>query len=400
MCEKRVSDLVELVARNENFLEYKVEVHGKTGRGDGYLGKVTFVSVIGKTKNKDTKELNLVIKTSAQNELLRSQLPVRELFELEIYIYDKVVPTFKNFETEMGFESDVLKSLPTCYLTQNLENDEALILENLKLQGFDVANRKVPLSFEHIRLVLKSYGKWHAFSLALRYKRPETFKQLVKNLGNMWSRYILKTNLTPVFLQYYEEVRKFWENNKDVASVKFSEHEVKSILISLVSEDLDQAVIIHGDCWTNNFMFKAGKPTQVYVIDWQLSGLASPVLDLSYFIYTCVDTEKYKNVEDLLKIYHDAVCGYLHQLNCDPGDILPFSTLVKHWRKFSCYGLLFGSFILRFCLSESEEVPDFIETAEKGKNFLENFEFNTSNQEVYYKRVKDNILHYARNVVE
>ncbi|KAJ3666346.1 hypothetical protein Zmor_001794 [Zophobas morio] len=265
-----------------------------------------------------------------------------------------------------------------------------------------MANRKISLTFPQVRLVLEGYGKWHAFSLALRYKRPETFKRLVKNYGNMWSRYISKAKMARVFFQYFEEVRKLWEDDTDVASVKFSENEVASILISLVSEDLEHAVITHGDSWTNNFMFKEqlGKPVEVSLIDWQFSGFSSPVLDLSFFIYTCVDTEKYKNVEELLKIYHEAVCGYLHQLNCDSVDILPFNTLMKHWKKFSCYGLLFGSFILRFCLSESEELPDLIENAEKGNNFLEIFEFITSNKEVYHKRVKDNILHYARNLVE
>ncbi|XP_063932763.1 uncharacterized protein LOC135144643 isoform X3 [Zophobas morio] len=393
---------MKLLIRHEGFIEYTVEIQGKTGRGDGYVGKVTFVSVIGKTNTEDKKELNLVIKSSTQNELLRSQLPIKEFFELEIYIYDKVIPAFRNFQYEMGFESDFLKSLPSCYLAQNLENEEALILENLKSQGFEMANRKIPLTFEHIKLVLESYGKWHAFSLALRYKRPDSFKQLVENLGDMWSIYILKTKLARVFFQYYEEVRKFWENGTDVALVKFSENEVTSILTSLLSEDLDHTVIIHGDCWTNNFMFKekSGKPTEVCLIDWQFSGLASPVFDLSYFIYTCVDTGKYKNVEELLKIYHSAVCGYLRKLKCVPEDIVSFNTLMKHWRKFSCCGLIIGTFILRFSLSEGGEVPDFIETAEKGRSFLENFEFNTSNQEVYHKRVKDNILHYARNLAE
>ena len=126
-----------------------------------------------------------------------------------------------------------------------------------------MANRKISLTFPQVRLVLEGYGKWHAFSLALRYKRPETFKRLVKNYGNMWSRYISKAKMARVFFQYFEEVRKLWEDDTDVASVKFSENEVASILISLVSEDLEHAVITHGDSWTNNFMFKVYIPESV-----------------------------------------------------------------------------------------------------------------------------------------
>ena len=146
------------------------------------------------------------------------------------------------------------------------------------------------------------------------------------------------------------------------------------------------------------FQQKSQKPVEASIIDWQLSGLSSPVLDLSYFIYTCVDTQEHTDVTELLKIYYASLSSSLYQLKCDPSEILFFNTLVQQWKKFSCYGLLFGTFILRFSLCESGDAPDFVEGAAKGKKFVENFDFNISNREVYYKRVRDNMLHYVKNL--
>ncbi|KAJ3646100.1 hypothetical protein Zmor_023707 [Zophobas morio] len=374
MRDNQISDLIQLAVKNENFIDYKLDIHGKSGPGDGYMGKITFVTVTGKTKTQETKTLNLAIKSSTENQIFRNQVPIKLLFEQEIYIYDKVIPTFKKFQQEMGFRSPVLESLPTCYTTQRGEN-EVLVLENLKNRGFDLWDRTVPMDMGHIKTLLKAYAEWHAFSLALRWKNPENCQELVKNYVNMWSYHIHQVEIEPVFFQYHEEVRKFWEKDeKDIASLKFSKDTINYILHKLIAEDPEYHVISHCDGWTNNFMFrleqKSQKPVEASIIDWQLSGLSSPVLDLSYFIYTCVDTQEHADVKELLKIYYASLSSSLYQLKCDPSEVLSFNTLVQQWKKFSCYGLLFGTFILRFSLCESGDAPDFVEGIPKGKNLL------------------------------
>ncbi|RZC41631.1 EcKinase and/or APH domain containing protein, partial [Asbolus verrucosus] len=65
--------------------------------------------------------------------------------------------------------------------------------------------------------------------------------------------------------------------------VRFNKEEIKYIVSDMLFEDPQHHVILHDDCWTNNFMFKYeedfNKPTDIYIIDWQCSGIGSPVID-------------------------------------------------------------------------------------------------------------------------
>jgi hypothetical protein len=65
----------------------------------------------------------------------------------------------------------------------------------------------------------------------------------------------------------------------------------------------------------------------------------------------------------------------------------------------SCYGLFLGNFLLKFSLCDTDEAPDFAAAAEQGKEYLENFDFVIKNKELYYERVKSNLLHYVQNLM-
>lgn len=50
------------------------------------------------------------------------------------------------------------------------------------------------------------------------------------------------------------------------------------------------SVICHGDLWTPNFLLKyAADDVEAKIIDFQLARFASPVTDISFFIYTCTE---------------------------------------------------------------------------------------------------------------
>ncbi|XP_068895352.1 uncharacterized protein [Tenebrio molitor] len=400
MCDQRIREWVQIAIENEKFREYEIEVHGKTGKADGYLGKVAFVTVTGVTKAGHKKSLNLVIKSPSQSSTLREQIPIDEVFQKEIYIYDEVVTSLRAMLQDEKLEN-LLDFLPQCYATRKTITKELIILENLKFRGYDLYDRKIPMTQDHIQLVLQTYGRWHALSFALKKKRPEIFEKLVRDNVDMFCYYVMKVKVDGPIFDFTEEVKEACDL-LDVKQLQFSRSDVSNIFKNLFCEDPEFHVILHGDCWTNNLMFQyqkgTNRPTHVCIIDWQLSGLASPVMDLSYFIYTCTDTEANKDVRDLLKIYYESLEGCLRQLGCEPRELFPYEKLLEHWCKFSPYGLFLGNFILKFSMCEADEAPDFTETAEEGREFLENLKFSIQNQNQYYRRVKANLLHYVHNL--
>jgi len=389
---------VEFALRNENLANYEFKVNGKSNKDDGYLGNITFVTVTGTIKNGIEKAYHLVIKSSKESINLRNQIPIKEIFEKEIYIYDKVKTAFEDFLRSKGIE-EPMEILPYCYGIRVTNQNELVILEDLRIEGFKVSDRKVPMTFNRIKATLEAFGKWNAMSLALKKGQPEVFSKLIENNVNSFSSFLIKTKVVDVIANFFEKAERSVFLKDVFKTLGFNKNDIKYILTDMLFEDPDYQVILHGDSWTNNFMYKLeDNKVDVRIIDWQLSGLASPIIDLSYFIYCCCSKEDYKDLEKLLKIYHQSLSESLKQLGCDINEVFPFVKLIDHWKRFSKYGLVISIFLLKFSLCEGDEAPDFAETAEQGKDFLENFNnFNIKNEEVYLERVKQNLLHYTRN---
>lgn len=52
-----------------------------------------------------------------------------------------------------------------------------LVLEDLKIKNFIMRETKF-LDYPHVRLVLRCLGKFHAYSFAIRDKKPDAFEML------------------------------------------------------------------------------------------------------------------------------------------------------------------------------------------------------------------------------
>jgi aminoglycoside phosphotransferase (APT) family kinase protein len=78
-------------------------------------------------------------------------------------------------------------------------------------------------------------------------------------------------------------------------------------IIEVVKRD-DTAlnVLIHGDLWVNNMLFRYsdGRPQDVRFLDFQLLHFSSPAIDLQYFFNTslCEDVRA-NHLESLVKVH-------------------------------------------------------------------------------------------------
>ncbi|KAJ8977354.1 hypothetical protein NQ317_017769 [Molorchus minor] len=95
------SDIISWV-KKIRLNNFTINVQGTTEKGDGYTGEIVFVSVNGDTNENKKRVLNLVIKHGKSNDHLRKTMPIRKAFEIEMHIYDKVMPAFKKFQEEKG----------------------------------------------------------------------------------------------------------------------------------------------------------------------------------------------------------------------------------------------------------------------------------------------------------
>ena len=81
------------------------------------------------------------------------------------------------------------------------------------------------------------------------------------------------------------------------------------------------SVVNQGDAWASNFLVRTNPAgiLEILMLDFQLARCSSPVLDLSFFIYSCTDKSVRDNhFDDLLRIYHEELSKTIKNLGSDP----------------------------------------------------------------------------------
>jgi thiamine kinase-like enzyme len=379
------------VLKKENLEHYSIHISGSSEKGDGYLGDVTFVEIRGTTNTYEEKSYDFVIKSGKKSSQLREMIPVRNAFENEINFYNEILPIFREFQAEKGI-TDPFDNIPKFYNSIIEEKMEVLILGNMKTSGYCLHDRFHPMDKEHIRKVIKVYGKFHAISFALRDQKPEVFKELGGKLTDMMK--LMTKSIKPIegTNNYQDIIKIAKEKKEDDVVTKLNILNERAKRQNEITDPSDPyAVILHGDCWNNNFMFKyednnKTKLSDVCFLDFQLSRLASPVYDLSYFLFTCLSEDDIPNFDEIVNVYYESLSEFLRKLGSDPDKMFPFEELQKQWKRFSLFGLTMLPAIIKICLSDSDEVNDLAEVAESGRQITDAFTKAVKSTEEFGKR--------------
>lgn len=125
-------------------------------------------------------------------------------------------------------------------------------------------------------------------------------------------------------------------------------------------------------------------------LDWQIAKMGPIFMDLCYSFY-CNSSEEI--LENYQKFYYESFRKYLEDLG---GDIKQFYTLEgfkKKWMSYRNIGLLLAVIIMKVMVPEKEEAVNAAENAEKGREFLDIFKYESVNQDKYLMRVKGLIRH-------
>lgn len=138
-------------------------------------------------------------------------------------------------------------------------------------------------------------------------------------------------------------------------------NDVFSRLLQLVKVKEPSSVLLHGDIWVNNILFKYedSNIAGLYIIDFQLSRYASPVLDLSYFIYTCT-TQEQRNTyfDEMLNLYYKTLSEFVTDLGSDLSKMYSYNNFIKEVKEMSAFGLIASIENLPYAIIEEHEAPD------------------------------------------
>ncbi|KAL3288020.1 hypothetical protein HHI36_002472 [Cryptolaemus montrouzieri] len=387
---KRQKQLIHEIATEEGFKTYKVDFDQGSLKGDGYMGTIILVKI----EDAETQRvLHLILKVAQQSEQLREKTPVCQAYERENFMYEVVHKEFQKLQDEYKVQP-TFDGIPKYYKGLNEINEECLVLENLKEIGFKLWDRKKPMDSNHVAAVMAQYGKYHALSHALKKLKPEKYKEISGNLFDIFEKTMNEEDFRKSVEQEIEKAKRTFENDPKIVEVIQKFPEISQSYFKGVMEPNEKDVIIHGDCWCNNIMFKYGiepnKPSKTYLLDWQLSSKGSPLRDITYFFYVCSSKECFSDYKTYLKIYHDSLSNMLQNFGLNVEDIMTFEYLQTEWKKFAQFGMYTALLLIKIMLVEKEEAPDLKEMLEEeeNKNIIDFFNFNISNEEEYKNRLR------------
>ncbi|KAJ3638294.1 hypothetical protein MTP99_001680 [Tenebrio molitor] len=166
-------------------------------------------------------------------------------------------------------------------------------------------------------------------------------------------------------------------------------------------ENIDELkVIIHGDCWNNNFMYKfengnRNVSLKVAILDWQVSRYSSPILDLSYYILGCISEKELEYLDEIFITYYHSFTDQLKQLGIDDPEVLySLQQFLDEWKKYCKFGVMLAALVMKVSATDKDEVVDLDDFAEKGEDISCTFLNEIKDKDTFRKRLRP-IVEYA-----
>ncbi|XP_043684869.1 uncharacterized protein LOC122637068 [Vespula pensylvanica] len=234
------------------------------------------------------------------------------------------------FKTELKIYTDVLKEIEriTCQkigpkLLYSSKDSKIFVMEDLNVEGYKTMDRQKGLSLHHCLLLIYKMAALHAGSVAFCEKNPELAKSFKGGiLVNVLESFLKLSEIS--IINACGEIRR-WSNDYHDCADKLerfaSRMRRKEDIAEIYQYEMDEfCVINHGDCWINNIMFKdneLGEPSEVLLVDYQMSVYSSPAIDLLYFLNICPDNKlKYEKEDYFLKIYIRTLGNIMRTIGC------------------------------------------------------------------------------------
>ncbi|KAJ8728881.1 hypothetical protein PYW07_006577 [Mythimna separata] len=354
---ERQLEFINKVIQEQDLQVTKVVVSPVGQAGDNFVANVKRINIEG-----ENGSMQMIVKIAPAFEMARKMMSTEIMFQNEHTMYTEVLPKLVQLQKDAGVPEEEQLRYAKCYGSLIEAPNEVVILEDLSDSDFIMLNKFESLSDDCVKSVLKNFAILHSLSYVLKNKEPEKFDLFKNNLVDVWSlaaqdpeamgqMQVLEDNILTLF---DDEAHKSVVKNKLANIFKLG---------AKLSKDTKHSVILQGDAWTNNIMFKVGGDlVQSIMIDYQVSRNNSPVVDLLYMIFNCTDHEtRSKNYHDWIDYYHTELDKSLSNFGMKANFVYPKDQLDADLKRYG--KLLFGlSIMLANILSrDSSEASKFME---------------------------------------
>ncbi|KAK7872611.1 hypothetical protein R5R35_001947 [Gryllus longicercus] len=235
-----------------------------------------------------------------------------------------------------------------------------------------MASRRDRLDFSHAKLVVHAIARFHALSIAYSEKNPDFFAPFEEFFFCDSNRQNIELFMTPTLKEITAEVNK-WEGFGEIArKLEGLQHTLMDKLLETCTVPKEfQNVLIHGDCWVNNLLFKyseAGEPIDLRLVDLQLSRKSSPAIELLYFFFSSLQNDvRSFRYDDLLHEYYNELRHTTEELGYS-GQLFSFKDLCLEMARAVTFGFYAAVSILPIVLADPDDSPDIDSIAADKEN--------------------------------
>lgn len=373
--EQSLQDILCMLRNGKNAEILSWDFGEASAKGDSYLSTVNKIKITGIVDGKQ-EQASIVVKSLPKNIGRRRTYRSEEFFRNEIIFYTKIISEFEKFVKDKG--QNQLLCTPR-YLASHLDGENDFIaLEDVSCLGFGPVSRQNCLDFHQCSMILKSMARFHGISFAFKDQHKEKFAQLADHTHETYMSY-----------EHWDWYKRFHQKLLGIANnaleMEFPDSEAQKRFSSIPFGELFKksaemcdrkhaptSVLSQGDSWAPNFLARKINETEyeVLMLDFQLARCASPILDLSFFIYSCTDKTLWdEHFHDLLKIYHNELSNSVSLLGSDPEKLYPWDTFMKEVKEMFVFGLVFALEAVPFSIRDENDWYD-LDTIIKDDNAL------------------------------
>lgn len=325
----KINNLKQLIepylSRHEKqFISY--EASNLLPVGENYGSTMLSLNINVRNKIGEQETIHCVAKTLPPQKM-QEFFNTKVTFKKEVAFYTSIVPILEEFGNERNV-NDLMNFTAKCVgarissnpLSQNVDEDAAIILENLKHQGFSVGNRFSGFNFETTKLIVREMAKMHATFIAFKLAKPNEFKEKIGCYLDRALDFVAPDDMLDHLVKHVQ--RHASRNPNCIPLLSKIDENIRKMKGYFVYSKCREPFgsIVHNDLWTNNMLIKYGngKPTDVAFVDFQVLRYGSPARDVLFFLYSSVHLDVLQTeLDDLIKFYHSELVNMIKLLRCD-----------------------------------------------------------------------------------
>ncbi|XP_065224420.1 uncharacterized protein LOC135848447 [Planococcus citri] len=354
-----ITNSVDIFGENSTYQGFEVEEESNKKdaqkRDDGFNSRPYYGNIIYQDERGNVHKSNAVMLKIMPSMSISKFISFQYLNEMNFYT--KIIPAMNTIDNSF---STLFPKFYHGEMTFAAGKDKSMmILEDLKHSGYKMAPKKSFLDLDHLMLMMRKLGQFHAFSYKAKRDIPELFHPLVNNIPetNFLANHELRNFLRLVGQRALESLQRDPKYEKYVRKFKALLEKTDEIYVDVLTGDTKNplSVFCHGDYLRNNIMFKYENnvPVDLKLVDMATCRYASPVIDLLGVLYmNCDQSTRNTHWNKLIDQYYTALKETFPktQVPCR-------STILSEFVGKSFYGYLITTYFLPSLIADDNNIP-------------------------------------------